>query len=139
MATSTIEEIMAGIEKDRAEAEAKAKGGIKSIADLLAVAGIDSVEIYFDGAGDSGSIEEIAGITDGESVEIKDFLREQIESWADAVLDSTGVDWYNNDGGFGTITIDVKGRTYEYEVNQRQTTSSVEASGTVNVDTGEEI
>jgi hypothetical protein len=79
--------------------------------------------ITYNGSGDSGAIEEIYlsktidDIRDTTPLISSD--REPIESWAyNAILDKIS-DWYNNDGGYGTIVIDVNDCTYTVENNIR--------------------
>jgi hypothetical protein len=69
---------------------------------------IQRVEIRYDGSGDSGSIDDV------------DFYKEKWESVDDVAEDLRGLcedlgyhilnqhyqwDWYNNDGGYGTVII----------------------------------
>ena len=53
-----------------------------------------------------------------------------IEELTDDYLAETNVDWYNNDGGFGDLTIDVDEGTVALEVSIRFTESSTEYSCT---------
>lgn len=131
-AENYMKELGERMERERVAAEEKAKSGVSSLADLLAIAGAEIVEIYFDGSGDSGSIEDLAARDEKEEIiSIPATIKEKLEDWAYGVLEGTGVDWYNNDGGFGTIILDVKERKYSFEVSQRETTSSVQAAGEV--------
>jgi hypothetical protein len=67
--------------------------------------------VEFWGGGDSGSIEDIqAGcdilrklvtLPDGRNESVQSVL----ESFAYRFIDASGVDWYNNDGGFGSMSI----------------------------------
>lgn len=126
---TTMDDIIADLSKQQAEAAKNSAITIGSITDLLAISGVESVEIFFDGAGDSGSIENIEPV----GGTISDDMLKKIEDWAYEVLEGTDVDWYNNDGGYGDIIIDVKKRTYRFEVNVRHTVSETEAEGTVKI------
>jgi hypothetical protein len=79
---------------------------------FLASLGIMKVTIGFDGGGDSGSLGDITfeGITEGREMlkppELGDMtILDFVSNLADRLLEETQYDWYNNDGGFGTITI----------------------------------
>jgi len=78
------------------------------------------IKVSFEGSGDSGSIDDIAIYNEGDHHYINnpvsdDFMElklsdnrsvgQVIEDWAYAVLDRTGVDWYNNEGGEGYINV----------------------------------
>jgi len=105
---------------------------INVILEKLRELGATSVDISFDGCGDSGSIsnitvmqadKEITELTcsvpydektstyvDGqwiERIQTKNIsLNEALTKYCEDALDEENVDWYNNDGGFGNLTID---------------------------------
>lgn len=127
---ATYAEILESLKKQRAEAEDITKLSFKKvILPALKKAKIETVEIYFDGCGDDGSINEISAQPDA----LPDLTKQNVEEWAYKLLEGTGVDWYNNDGGFGEITIDVENKSYSYAVNTRYTESSLEVSEEVQV------
>lgn len=41
-------------------------------------------------------------------------------------IEGTGVDWYNNDGGYGEMTVSLADRTVSCEINVRETISHLE-------------
>lgn len=90
--------------------------------------GNKTVNIEFAGSGDDGSIESI--YIDSSRVDDTE-LESRLENWAYALLDATGVDWYNNAGGHGTISIDVAERTYQFTINQYEEVSHLAAEGEV--------
>ena len=122
--------ILARFEEDRQEAEESAKTQSEIIFDKLKELEITSVTVYFDGCGDSG---EIHWVEFTPELDDNSFSKE-IEDWAYDVLEGTGVDWYNNEGGFGTIVLDVNARTYSFDVNQRTIDSFCAASDTIEVE-----
>jgi len=112
--------------------------------------GATEVVIFFDGSGDSGSIESVSiRQSDGKAVpnlddlfvdypveksqyisgewfndvEIKQMpIADALEKYTYDELDRTNVDWYNNDGGFGELRIELSDDvSIELEVNQRYT------------------
>jgi hypothetical protein len=109
--------------------------------DCLAAAGITSVNVNFDGYGDSGQIEDIEAKAGDEPVELPDeriqiidaiwgdgdlerqtvTIREAIEVLAYSFLRQTHEGWENNDGAFGDFTFDVAERSITLEYNERYT------------------
>lgn len=79
---------------------------------------INSIETTFNGCGDSGEIEIITATTHlsnpilFEEKEEK-ILREIFNNY----LSSTDYNWYDNDGGFGTVTLNIETGTIECEMN----------------------
>lgn len=109
----------------------------------LAAQGFEWIKINYCGSGDSGSIDEIELVPTGaltiedgevdwikedyEAVEIEDKLKDLIENVAyDKVLNSAD-DWYNNEGGGGTLYINTMDATYhgDHYVNVTETIDSV--------------
>ena len=90
--------------------------------------GIVQISIEFSGSGDSGDIDDIYFRIEKDSYEyinmpdekaealIRDFAWDIIESKVHTVGD-----WVNNEGGYGTITIDVENNTYRLDYSQRTT------------------
>lgn len=105
--------------------------------------GITTVVVTFDGAGDSGQIEDIQAHIGDEPAEIPatpveiarlDFhateperltepLGEAIETLAYAFLEQTHGGWENNEGAFGEFVFDVAGETITLDYNERIETS----------------
>ena len=114
-----------------------------AIFDALAAAGIATVVVAFDGAGDSGQIDSVdARDATGEialpevTVEIAspsypdDGVQRQTLPLADAIetiaydlLGATHCGWENNDGAYGDFTFDVAERTITLDYNERYTAS----------------
>jgi len=76
--------------------------------------GYTGVSISFDGAGDSGSITGAKAFTGDFILDDRyheDFwqnepeITEDLEDLGYAILSNSGYDWYNNDGGYGSIHI----------------------------------
>lgn len=112
----------------------------------LGAQGIAKVLVCFDGAGDSGQIEEVAAFgEDGASRPIADAavalqkiafgddapqsvsepLGEAIESLAYALLQSSHGGWENNAGAYGDFTFDVAAGLITLEYNERYETSEL--------------
>jgi hypothetical protein len=79
-------------------------GGLpEEVREQLVQAGLTSVIVQFDGSGDSGGVEEVT--VEPEISILPDELRETVE---DLVMDMLPGGWENNEGGFGTFTVDVE-------------------------------
>lgn len=136
---------------------------LRRVLPVLRLHGVTRVEVSFDGSGDSGSIGDINfgdSRFDGSTVEVeivsvnrvfesgswvsirevaRKNLNAALEDLTNDYLEETGVDWYNNDGGFGTLVIDVAAGTVALEVSVRYTESSCEFSMERDILTGEEV
>ena len=102
----------------------------------LADLGVTGIRINYEGSGDSGCIEEML-YTDEEGISMEDVqnlpwdaknLRElsnelanNIENFAHAQILDDIEDWWNNDGGSGTMAILVPSGAYTIENNIRRT------------------
>ena len=63
-------------------------------------------------------------------------LDQAIMNITDNYLAETGVNWYDNDGGYGELAIDVAERSVSLDVNVNYTQSTNEFCETKNIDTG---
>jgi hypothetical protein len=107
--------------------------------------------MFYNGSGDDGAIEEIASYTSEtilkhlkkpslEEISLEDLIdknplwtdadSEEIDSECNKILEdiayehlNTVEDWYNNDGGEGTIIIDLQTNQHHIDNNVRYTTS----------------
>ena len=111
--------------------------------DALAAAGITTVNVEFDGSGDSGQIEnmevmagdqiaklpttqiEIASVSWGSSDIHRQSMPagEAVEALVYDLLTETHAGWENNDGAYGNFTFDVGERTITLDYNERYTES----------------
>lgn len=136
---------------------------LRRILPVLRANGVQSVCVSFDGSGDSGSIEDVSysgAQIDGNALTVEvevlhrtfkegkwitdrvfehKSLSAAIEEVTDDYLEETNVDWYNNDGGYGELDIDVVQGTVNLRVSVRFTESSTEYSSLRSIESGEEI
>ena len=102
----------------------------------LANYGITGIKIHYDGSGDSGAIEEIAYTTepcenaydveantdfygpDSNLNNLEDGLHSILEAYAYDMLEGIE-DWYNNEGGFGDLSIHIPSGNYYISNNIR--------------------
>ena len=110
----------------------------------LADLGVTGIQIYYEGSGDSGCIEQVLYTTDKlpESLEdafdkirslntwdeeseylrnLDSGLSSDIESFAEEKILDSIEDWWNNDGGYGTMCILVPSGKYDVMNNVRIT------------------
>jgi len=82
-------------------------------------AGVTNVEIRYDGGGDSGQVEDVEYEgTNLDHITISDNFSGQLEDLATHILEQHyDYDWYNNDGGYGVIRIDLEGDTPEISID----------------------
>ncbi len=117
---------------------------IKALMYRLKSKGVSQIYCYFDGGGDSGEINEIDYKTsvlkqydDGTlydshedinpETELSSPLKSEdtslVEGWLyDVIADKVneyGGDWCNNDGGYGSVDINVEDQTYDVHYAQR--------------------
>lgn len=136
---------------------------LRRVLPVLRANGVREVTVSFDGSGDDGSIDDVSYgdaringaalsveievlnrvLENGRWVTARVFRRTDlntaIEELTDDYLAETNVDWYNNDGGFGELTINVEEGTVALEVHLRFTESTTEFSSTRDIVTGEEV
>ena len=101
----------------------------------LVNAGIKKVSVYYEGSGDSGAIESITYSTNldiefdelqgwNQGSNLNDYNSELytlLEDYCQEMLLNDIEDWWNNDGGFGNVNIDVEAGTYEIQNSVRVT------------------
>lgn len=124
---------------------------MKVIAAFLREKGARAVHIEFNGGGDSGQIDdvtfwsgvgdrEVTGVpveitddelqkimapsNDGSGAEVVD-PKQAVEDWAYDILEQTGYDWCNNDGGYGTVVVDLVTNAVMVNMNINYTTSEL--------------
>lgn len=138
---------------------------LRRILPVLRQHGIEAVTVSFNGEGDSGSIDDISYAPRERGDEIKSLpvehfgtttffdegqwrrqaglrqstLNEALDELTYDYLEETGVDWYNNDGGYGELVIDVQAGTVSLDVKVRYTETSTEYSAERDIETGEDI
>jgi hypothetical protein len=136
-----MQSILESIEQHRKTLSETTKANKAVIFEALSAAGIDLVNVTFDGEGDSGQIENIiarkgevqipisdqtvtvqSASWDGKEVTVREqSLGEAIEQLCYDFLEQEHGGWENNDGAFGEFTLDVAAKTVELEFNGRYT------------------
>lgn len=102
----------------------------KQLLERLRAINVVEVEAHYDGSGDEGYVDNIEcyslfGSPDvdyrtrmASQVDIGDELRTSVETLVEGLLDARGIDWFNNEGGYGFCTINVV--TGETDINHYQ-------------------
>ena len=83
--------------------------------------GIEKVRVDFSGGGDSGDITDTEYLDDKGNVLDIDIHKEAISELCSETLLNNIEDWWNNDGGFGTVKIDVNTGDYTIDNHIRIT------------------
>ena len=79
--------------------------------------GITELVGEYDGSGDSGSIEHVyCEDEDANTINVDDDILSKVEEMLYNVLsDNYHYDWYNNDGGYGTVRINIEEKTWNVD------------------------
>jgi hypothetical protein len=79
--------------------------------------GITELVGEYDGSGDSGSIEHVyCEDEDANTIDVDDDILSKVEEMLYEVLsDDYQYDWYNNDGGYGTVRINIEDKTWKVD------------------------
>ena len=106
------------------------------------------VEIAYDGGGDNGQVESVKILKGKKEISVKGVqvtlyqcqndwtsngfkekviketqgVENALENFAYTLLEGIPYDWINNDGGYGTVTLDVKTNKVNLDHNQREYT-----------------
>lgn len=152
-------------DKKRATPASSYMNTLRRLLPLLREQNIDSISVRFEGCGDCGSIEEISYFPNEKSdvqnrqiqyqkigrslvanvgwvkqlEEVSGSVNQAVEDLTYDYLEETGVDWYNNDGGYGELTIEVIDGTVSLGVDVRYTDATNEFESQRDILTGEEI
>ena len=134
-----MEAILKSLSERRVHSRKIGKANKDVVFDALAANGFTRVNVSFDGEGDSGQIDNLAGYVGDVLTKLPEIkLLLQTSSWSGdnisteekslpAAIEQLCYDfleqdhggWENNDGAFGEFTLDVAGRTVELEFNGR--------------------
>jgi hypothetical protein len=136
---------------------------LRRLLPMLADHQIETVTVQFEGSGDSGSIESIEYTPDNDELRRRTVqhlhtepflddgqwqttvtpreatIDDAIESLTYDYLQETDVNWYDNDGGFGELVIDVAAGTVKLEVNVRYTEHTTEHCSERDIATGDDV
>ncbi|MCB1098669.1 MAG: hypothetical protein KDN22_24065 [Verrucomicrobiae bacterium] len=137
---------------------------LRMILPALREHGVQTVSVDFDGSGDCGSIDLIQcypsdsddvleramthptqnrvfqnGTWTSVTEQIRQPIRDAIEELTYDYLETTGIDWYNNEGGFGELVIDVTRGTVSIDVSTRVIESVTQYSDVTDIVTGETV
>ena len=107
---------------------------VKGMFIALEQLGVDHIDIAYSGGGDSGAIDEVKFYDkDKDEIELDPNMEQIANDFGYHILNNYyDVDWYNNDGGYGTIEINIPDQTWNIDgyVNV-QTSEEASASGSL--------
>ncbi|MCI4680801.1 hypothetical protein K9U39_19775 [Rhodoblastus acidophilus] len=92
-----------------------------ALAARLAAAGFTEVVLCFSGCGDSGQLNDIG--TNPE-LPLDPTLYSDLSNFGDDYLEATDVNWYDGDGGGGTLTFDLANKTFSSDVYWNETVTN---------------
>lgn len=105
--------------KEQDLASLRASESRTKLVEKMILAGITNVTVGFSGSSDDGAIQDISityqGKEPNDSPDEDEDLRKEIEDWSYDYLESTGVDWINNEGGDGEIEFDLTNVPLKFE------------------------
>lgn len=110
----------------------KAKEYLLSLIPALKEAGAEKLVIHYDGEGDEGEIQWIHAWNDADedhedyyhgkthlNIPLLDEQNNKIDEAACDIMSGLGIDWYNNEGGFGYVVLDVEAGKIKVDHNAR--------------------
>lgn len=110
--SQSVDDIYHAIAEQQNKAAFQADEDKKILCDTLTKSMITNVVIEFSGSGDSGQIDniEIEYVEDKYKLsESKEkLLRRNLSDWTYLYLEGVGLDWYNNEGGQGSIEFNLR-------------------------------
>lgn len=107
----------------------------KQLVDKLLALYVDKVSIHFSGSGDSGEREQV--LVEPE-INLPQELISEIENIESSMNDSMGLDWWNNDGGFGDFHIDTKTKMAHMSITCNYTEDGY-GKGIIPIENSEEL
>lgn len=86
--------------------------------------GVKEIQVTYEGSGDSGSI-DTARFYDhnDDEIDLDNFKDEAMDIGYHILNEHYEVDWYNNDGGYGTIHINLPEKNWNIDGYYRELTS----------------
>jgi len=110
---------------------------LRLLADALRPYKVTDMEVDFAGCGDSGDINDIRFyklksdkdvIGTGTALDIPSNLQDEARKIANTIILKLSGDWWNNDGGYGSVQVDfvngkvsLEGNYYEMRVSETET------------------
>ena len=108
-------DFLAKWERERGDRRAKAKEDLFLLLDQQP--NITGIDVYFDGCGDSGQVEDIEYLGEfDDAIARKQEMDAAVEEYVYSILPGG---WEINDGSFGTIHIDVQAKTADCNFSWR--------------------
>ena len=87
----------------------------------LAAAGFTNVVISYSGCGDEGHLNDIS--SEPNNIDLTDEMHTMLSDFGDAYMEASGVNWYDNEGGGGTLTFNLVDKTFTADVYWNETVS----------------
>ena len=94
----------------------------QAFVDLMKKLGIATVRASFNGSGDSGEIYDTSFVKEDDTLVEPD--KDVDNWWVGYVSESIPFDWYNNEGGWGEVTLNVSEGKMDIDGHQRYEASN---------------
>ena len=107
-----------GMFRERESCEQLASGFMENHGARLLQLGVETITVWFDGSGDEGHA-EYETYTGRPGVTISRETCEAATTLCESMLRSKNIDWYNDEGGKGELTIDLRHLEFDMDVNYR--------------------
>jgi len=103
----SYQDIMARWRADQNKRQNKAINKLKELAPKYIEKGYDHITVDYNGCGDSGEITDVYALPYDNAKQIESFSykSDEYHELADIVYDLLTYDWYNNEGGGGSVDI----------------------------------
>ena len=104
----SYQDIMARWRRDQNNRQNKALDKLKTLAPKYIKKGYKLIHVTYNGCGDSGEVTEVYSTTEGnidEGTHYFSYKDDEYDEISEIVYDLLTYDWYNNDGGGGTVDI----------------------------------
>ena len=111
-----IDNLMAQWERNTKKKQEEALKSLKELTPKFVKEGLNAIFIHYSGCGDSGEVTEIYGTyPDKSESRYFNYKDSDYEKLSDITYDLLTYDWYNNEGGNGTIQIDLNENTIDID------------------------
>jgi|TARA_R100000084_G_scaffold101777_2_gene57031 hypothetical protein len=110
----SYQDIMARWRVDQDKRQNKAINKLKELAPEYIKKGYKLIHVSYSGCGDSGEVTEVYTTID-DKTHYFNYKDNEYEEISDIVYDLLTYDWYNNDGGGGTVDINLESGEVEID------------------------
>jgi len=111
----SYKDVLARWKTDMDQRQNKALSKLAKLAPKYIKDGYTVIHTCYSGCGDSGEVTEVYATTDSNEIHTFNYKDNEFQEMSDIVYDLLTYDWYNNDGGGGSIAIDLVNKEIEID------------------------